>query len=629
MSLRLPAFAAFAFVLFVTPLRAQPFTFSSVKPVSLNELEYGQVVFFDFNRDGMLDLLATGNSANLPPFVPRAYVALSQGAFNFADGSEGLVFSERALGQGLWQSSIVVADFDLDGYVDVVVSGRIHNAANFETRPLEGVTHVYRGGASGSFASVSSELLGIYGGSVSTADIDGDGDEDLFITGLRTQEEIAAALYRNNDGTFESIPLPFEPLAMGDAKWADIDNDGDLDLALSGVTENGVPKTKVYRNDGLGNFTEDRVNIPGLLFSAMDWGDYDNDGDLDLALSGARYHRTKYFESVVQVWRNQSGQLSNSGIEIPAVLDGDVAWGDYDSDGGLDLLVVGSTDVRSGRSGRLYRNEEGNLVPRIAVPGVASSNAVWGDYDGDNDLDLVVTGSSVNINPLMRLYRNDSRAVNKVPVAPTGLEAHEDDGIVTLDWQAGADEETPEAALNYNIRIGTAAGTDNVMPAYSDLSTGRRLYPTRGNAGIQTSWRLQSLPAGDYFWSVQAIDQSFVASSWSEEGSFTITAGGGKLTSVENVVPRSTILDVGYPNPFNERVTIPFSLDGPLTVEISVYNVLGSLVKRLVNDSLEPGNHQVQWTGTDERNMPVAPGLYMVRMNAGAAHHVQHLTLIR
>ena len=629
MSLRLPALAAVALVLFVTPLQAQPFTFSSVKPVSLNELEYGQVVFFDFNRDGMLDLLATGNSANLPPFVPRAYVALSQEAYNFADGSEGLVFSEQALGQGLWQSSIALADFNLDGYVDIVVSGRIHNAANFETRPLEGITHVYRGNASGSFNPVSAELLGIYGGSVSTADIDGDGDEDLFITGLRTQEEIAAALYRNNDGTFESISLPFEPLAMGDAEWADIDNDGDLDLALSGATDNGVPKTKIYRNDGLGNFTEDRVNIPGLLFSAMDWGDYDNDGDLDLALSGARYHRTKYFEAVVQVWSNQSGQLSNSGIEIPAVLHGDVAWGDYDSDGDLDLLVVGSTDVGSGRSGRLYRNEEGNLVPRIALPGVAASNAVWGDYDGDNDLDFVVTGSSVNVNPLLRLYRNDSRAVNKVPVAPTGLEAHEDDGVVTLDWQSGADEETPAAALNYNLRIGTAAGSDNVMPAYSDLSTGRRLYPTRGNAGVQTSWRLQSLPAGDYFWSVQAIDQSFVASSWSDEGSFTVTAGGGKLTSVENVIPRSTILNVGYPNPFNERVTIPFSLDAPLTVEISVYNVLGSLVKRLVNDSLEPGNHQVQWTGTDERNMPVAPGLYMVRMNAGAAHHVQHLTLIR
>ena len=95
------------------------------------------------------------------------------------------------------------------------------------------------------------------------------------------------------------------------------------------------------------------------------------------------------------------------------------------------------------------------------------------------------------------------------------------------------------------------------------------------------------------------------------------------------MVPQSTILDVGYPNPFNERVTIPFSLDAQLTVEISIYNVLGSLVKRLVNDSLEPGNHQVQWTGTDDRNMPVAPGLYMVRMNAGAAQHVQHLTLIR
>ncbi len=629
MSLRLLACTAIAFALFAEPLQAQPFTFSSVKPVSLNELEYGQVAFFDLNGDGMLDLLGTGNSANLVPFIPRVYVALTQGVYNFSDGSEGLVFSEQALGQGLWQSSIAVTDFNRDGYVDVVVSGRIHNGANFETRPLEGTTHVYRGNSSVSFAPVSAELLGVYGGSVSVADIDGDGDEDLLITGLRTQDEIAAALYHNNDGTFEPVPFPFEPLAMGDAEWADIDNDGDLDLALSGVTETGTPKTRIYRNNGVGNFTEDTVDMPGLLFSAMDWGDYDSDGDLDLALSGARYHSTKYFEPVVQIWRNQNGQLSNTRIELPSVMQGDVAWGDYDSDGNLDLLLIGGTDVGSGRSGRLYHNEEGVLVPRIAVPGVAASNAVWGDYDGDNDLDLVVMGSSVNINPLLRLYRNDSRAVNKVPVAPTGLEASEDNGIVTLDWQASADAETAAAALNYNIRIGTATGTDNVMAAYSDLSTGQRLYPTRGNAGTQTFWRLHSLPAGDYYWSVQAIDHSFVASSWSEEGSFSVSGGGGKLTSVQDVVPLSTTLDVGYPNPFNERVTIPFSLGDQSTVEISIYNVLGSLVRRLVNDSLEPGNHQVQWTGTDERNMPVAPGLYMVRMNAGTVQHVQHLTLIR
>ena len=617
-----------AFMLFIEPLGAQPFTFSSIRPVSLNELEYGQILFADLDRDGDSDLLATGNSENTPPFVPRVYAALTEEPYLFSDGSEGLVFAERTLGQGLWQSSMAITDFDRDGFMDIIVSGRIHNGANFETRPLEGTAYLYRGGASASFRAVSSNFRGVYGGKVSVADIDGDGDEDVLIMGLRTQDEIVATIYHNVDGTYEPSTFPFEALAMGDIEWADIDNDGDLDLAISGVTGTGEFRTRIYRNNGKGTFTEDTANLPGLAFSAMDWGDYDSDGDLDLVLSGGRYHSTKYFEPVVQIWRNDNGRLNHSGMELASVMHGDVAWGDYDSDGALDLVVVGRTDPRSGRSGFVYHNQGGSLTPRISVPGVAASNTIWGDYDGDNDLDMIIAGSNVNTNPLTRIYRNDSPVVNSAPDLPTGLSAGESGGVVTLEWQASTDRETPSASLSYNLRVGTVSGRDNIMVSYSDPSTGRRLRPGRGNAGLHTSWKLHSLPEGDYFWSVQAIDQSFVASSWSEEGSFRVS-GGGKLTSVEGTVLHSTRLMVGYPNPFRGAVTIPFTLERNSSVEISIYNVLGSLVKRLVNRPLAPGTHQVQWTGEDERGMPVAPGLYLIRMNAGATQHVQHVILIR
>ncbi len=614
--------------LHIESIEAQPFTFSSLRPVSLHELEYGEVIFADLNRDGVLDLVGTGNSENTPPFVPHSYVALSGEPYLFTDGSEGLVFRENALGQGLWQSSMVLTDFNRDGLFDIIVSGRIHNSADFETRPLRGVAHLYRGDPSVSFTSISSNLRGVYGGKVRTADIDGDGDEDLLVTGLSSQDEVVTTVYKNEDGRYEPIDFSFTPLAMGDIEWADIDNDGDQDLALSGVTSSGVFRTELYRNNGEGVFTEFAKSLPGLAYSAMDWGDYDGDGDLDLALSGGHYHATKYFEPVVQVWRNENGNLSHTGIELNSVMHGDVAWGDYDSDGHLDLLVVGRTDSGSGRSGYVYRNEGNTLKPRIALPGVAAASAIWGDYDGDFDLDIVIAGSSSGTNPLMRIYRNDSRALNMPPTAPTGLQAREDDGVVTLEWQAAADQETVMASLSYNLRIGTLPGQENVMVAYSDPSTGQRLRSGRGNAGLQTSWRLHSLSAGTYFWSVQAIDQSFIASPWSEEGRFTVT-GGGKSTGVEEPVPLSTSLSSGYPNPFQDAITIPFTVKDQSSVEFLIYNILGGLVKRLTRNSLSPGTHHLHWSGKDEQGMPVAPGLYLVRMNAGTVQHATHVMLTR
>ncbi len=615
-------------LLYAVPLEAQPFTFSSIRPVSLNELEYGEIVFADLNRDGVFDLLGTGNSESTPPFVPHSYVALMDQPFRFSDGSEGLEFEEDALGPGVWQSSMALTDMNRDGLFDVIVSGRVHNAANFETRPLRGVVHLYRGDLSNSFNSVSTPLHGVYGGKVRTADIDGDGDEDLLMTGLSSQDEVITTAYKNEDGVYEPMPFSFTPLTMGDVEWADIDNDGDQDLALSGVTNSGASRTTLYRNNGEGVFTEFSTNLPGLAFSAMDWGDFDGDGDLDLALSGGCYHATKYFEPVVQVWQNENGNLRHTGIEMNSVMHGDVAWGDYDSDGQLDLIVVGRTDSRDGRSGYVYRNEGNSLNPRIALPGVAASSAIWGDYDGDFDLDMVIAGSSSDANPLMRIYRNDSRAVNTPPTAPTGLQATVDDGVVTLEWQAGMDQETATASLSYNLRIGTLSGQENVMVAYSAPSTGRRLRSGRGNAGLQTFWRLHTLPTGTYFWSVQAIDQSFIASPWSDEGIFTVT-GGRKLTAVEETILPATSLSSGYPNPFRDAITIPFTVNDQSSVEFIIYNAMGSRVLRLIKNSLTPGTHHLHWSGEDEQGMPVAPGLYLIRMNAGPVQHATHVTLIR
>ncbi len=632
MSLPLRAFATcFAFSLVMDAsiaIAQQPFTFTIVRP-DLTELNYGDVALADIDGDGDMDVLGSGNSANRPPFEPYSYTALSGSDYRWISGIHARSYTERGFGTGLRFSNVVWTDFDGDGAVDFAVTGIAHSGAGFDTRPREGQTHLYRNTGDHSFSRVSTSFIGLYGGVLEAVDFDGDGDEDLFMAGFRTADELAAALYRNEQGQFVSIDVPFRPLVLGDASWADYDRDGDLDLVYSGVSDTGAFYTILYRNEGGGHFTETDVGLPGLAFTAMDWGDYDHDGDPDLAISGSMLSDVNYLDPEIQVWRNDNGRLVRTGITLESVMDGSIAWGDYDSDGALDLLVLGARNVTSQRWGRIYRNEGGTFVQRIAMPGVAASSASWGDHDGDRDLDILITGNNLNVNPMTRLYRNDGNAVNTVPAAPSGLQAREDGRTITLTWSAGSDVQTPTAALTYNIRVGTTPGLGDIMPAYSDRETGRRLRPDRGNAGQALQWKLQNLPIGEYYWSVQSVDQSLIGSAFAEESTFQVTVGPGLWTEIESTPVHENILETGYPNPFRTVVTIPYSLRQAARVDITVYNILGAHVQKLVAVLKEPGQHTVRWSGEDESGRPVAPGVYLVRMKVGGERLTRRVTLLR
>src|SRR5690242_17282371 len=86
-------------------------------------------------------------------------------------------------------------------------------------------------------------------------------------------------------------------------------------------------------------FTNSGINLPGVDFSSVAWGDYDGDGRLDVLLTGSTGSNT-----ITQLWRNTGSALVNTSIALPAVSDGSVVWGDYDNDGKLDLLLTGWTD---------------------------------------------------------------------------------------------------------------------------------------------------------------------------------------------------------------------------------------------------------------------------------------------
>jgi hypothetical protein len=237
-------------------------------------------------------------------------------------------------------------------------------------------------------------------------DFNADGLPDLFTTSL--DADLGASLYVNRgNGTFEDRSAA---AGLGDQVYAlnvsrtDFDNDGDLDvLLLRGGWERPL-RLSLLRNRGNGTF--DDVTIASgltqpIATEAAAWGDYDNDGLLDLYVCGEYLSPGGQPSSGggdpnnrCRLYHNQgSGRFvdvaAKAGVTNERCAKG-AAWGDYDDDGRLDLFVS-----NMGQECRLYHNEgDGtfrDLAPKLGVLGADMSFSCWfWDYDNDGLLDLYV-----------------------------------------------------------------------------------------------------------------------------------------------------------------------------------------------------------------------------------------------
>ena len=98
----------------------------------------------------------------------------------------------------------------------------------------------------------------------------------------------------------------------------------------------------------------------------------------------------------------------------------------------------------------------------------------------------------------------------------------------------------------------------------------------------------------------------------------------------DQALPAIHSLGACSPNPFNPSTTISYSLAGPATVNLAIYDLTGRLVRHLINEEPIPGGeHQAMWTGRDERDRLVAAGVYLYRLKAGNFNATRRMTLIK
>lgn len=482
-----------------------------------------------------------------------------------------LVFTDQAHSiPGVYNSSVAWGDYDGDGDLDALVAGKLLNGAAY--------TGLWRND-SGTFVDANAGIPGYENVAVAWGDYDNDTDLDIAISGLSANVP-TTKIYTNSGGVFSPYTNANLPgLHLGSLVWVDYDNDGDLDLMFTGKNEADTPKTYIFKNH-LGVFTDSGITITGVWNSSLAWGDVDKDGDLDLFITGMGT------AAVAELWRNTNGTMAKVTLAaIQGLSLSSVDWGDYDNDGDLDLFMAGNrldvyyskvfrndssggtitfTDMAFGLPGvqnaalkvgdldndgdmdlllsgeqspgsfisKIYRNNEAVFFEDpYSIPGVRAGSISFGDYDSDAKLDILLTGLDVNGIPLCKVYKNQISEVNAMPAVPTGLTMNVDPSnpdYLILSWNPSTDDDTPQAALSYILRIGINSEGQEISPPHSPVS-GYRKLPMRGYATSNSYWRLKvtAVPFGISYWSVQAIDASFTGSAWATQESYY----GGKVLS--------------------------------------------------------------------------------------------------
>ncbi|MHC1774009.1 MAG: FG-GAP-like repeat-containing protein [Lentimicrobium sp.] len=470
---------------------------------------YGSSDWGDYDNDGDLDVLLTGSTSSMDNSTIFVYKNNADGTFT---QQSGLLLNGVSFGVGKW------FDFNNDGLLDIFTSGQEYNSWGND----QPACYLYMGKPGGTFELVESGEVFVkcINSAMAWSDINHDGFPDVAVCGFTEMNpSYHARIYENHAGEFvESSRFKIDSLINGSLEWGDYDNDLDPDLLMLGWrydwdSRSDVWETTIYRNDN-DSLKKLSAGLDGATFGSASWGDYDADGDLDILVTGI-YGREDE-ESVFRIYKNTGNDnfVQIQTPNIPNIYFNTSVWGDIDNDGDLDIMATGRSSSYVNEYTYLLVNDNGMFNRNSLLCQIQASSLNMVDYDNDGDLDLFLTGWA-DYAGHTKVFRNDITVENLPPAPPTNLTSSMNGNKVVLSWEPSTDDHTASDNLTYNIYVGTQPENAAIMQPCADLNTGFRKIAGFGNAGLNTSWTL-TLPdeTTEYYWGVQAIDNSFRGSGF-------------------------------------------------------------------------------------------------------------------
>ncbi len=269
--------------------------------------------------------------------------------------------------------------------------------------------------------------------SVTFADIDGDGDLDLFTGGAHPAATVGRLYKNDGNGQFTLIEDALFPKRReGSVTFGDVNGDGSLDMIISGAYQGFI--TKLFMNDGQGNFTPSNSEFVGTHQGDIVMFDYDNDNDLDIIVSGMSGSTTSELALYENDGLGNFTRNTSSGLEQFGLYFGRIKVADLNNDGHLDLITNGRLGISAtGFQTRIFINNADGTFSLTPTPGISpnikgSIDVADVNHDGNIDFIIVGNGPSTGGNPangfVSELYLNDGNAqftkVNDTPFIGMG-----------------------------------------------------------------------------------------------------------------------------------------------------------------------------------------------------------------